>query len=74
MTTAAVSRQPARRVAVVPVDRETALSYVLLTYASEDSAHAMRQSIVGNAANQLFVGIELVDVRVLEVSASATSI
>jgi hypothetical protein len=31
----------------------------------------MRQNIVANADNQRFVGIELVGVRVLEVSASA---
>jgi hypothetical protein len=55
------------------LDRETAESFVMLTYASRESADAMRQNIVGNAQNQRFVGIELVAVRVLEVSASATA-
>jgi hypothetical protein len=55
------------------LDRETAESFVMLTYASQESAEAMRKNIVGNAENQRFVGIELVSVRVLEVSASASA-
>src|SRR4051794_23089074 len=55
------------------LDRETSESFVMLTYASHESAQAMREDIVGNAENQRFVGIELIDVRVLEVSASAAA-
>jgi hypothetical protein len=53
------------------LDRETSESFVMLTYESRESADAMRENIIGNAANQRFVGIELVEVRVLEVSATA---
>jgi len=53
------------------LDRETSESFVMLTYSSQESAAAMRENIVANADNQRFVGIELVGVRVLEVSASA---
>jgi hypothetical protein len=53
------------------LDRETSESFVMLTYASRESAEAMQLNIVGNSENQHFVGIELVGVRVLEVSASA---
>jgi hypothetical protein len=52
--------------------RETAESFVMLTYASRES-EGMKQNIVRNSQNQQFVGIELVGVRVLEVSASATA-
>ena len=53
------------------LDRSSSESFVMLTYESKESAEAMRKNVVGNAENQLFVGIELVGVRVLEVSASA---
>lgn len=53
------------------LDREASRSYVMLTYDTHASAEAMRESIVGNADNQRFVGIDLIEVRVLEVSASA---
>jgi hypothetical protein len=53
------------------LDRETSESFVMLTYESRESADAMRENIIGNADNQRFVGIELVEVRVLEVSATA---
>ncbi len=55
------------------IDWETADSFAMLTYTSRDSAEAMRTSILGNAENQRCVGIELVSVRVLEVSATATA-
>lgn len=45
----------------------------MLTYESRESAEAMRENIVGNAENQRLVGVELVGVRVLEVSASASA-
>ena len=53
------------------LDRETSESFVMLTYSSRESAEAMQENILANADNQRFVGIELVGVRVLEVSASA---
>lgn len=55
------------------LDRDTAESFVMLTYASRESAEAMKKSILGNAESQRFAGIELVAVRVLEVSATATA-
>jgi hypothetical protein len=55
------------------LDRESSESFVMLTYESRESAEAMRESIVGNSENQLSVGIDLVEVRVLEVSASAAA-
>lgn len=55
------------------LDRETSESFVMLTYDSVESAEAMRENIVGNADGQRFVGIELIGVRVLEVSASAVA-
>jgi GNAT superfamily N-acetyltransferase len=39
------------------LDRETAESFVMLTYASRESAEAMHQSIVGNSQNQQFVDL-----------------
>lgn len=55
------------------LDREASRSFVMLTYDSHASAEAMRANIVGNADNRRFVGIDLVEVRVLEVSASASA-
>ncbi len=55
------------------LDRESSTSFVMLTYDTRESAEAMRENIVGNADNQRFVGIDLVEVRVLEISASATA-
>jgi hypothetical protein len=55
------------------LDREAAESLVMLTYSSQDAAESMKTNIVGNAENQRFVGIDLVDVRVLEVSASLSA-
>jgi hypothetical protein len=55
------------------LDRETAESFVMLTYASRDSAEAIRTNIISNAENKRHVGIELLAVRVLEVSASASA-
>jgi hypothetical protein len=47
------------------VDRATSESVVLITYESLD------ENIRGNAANQADAGLELVGVRILEISASA---
>jgi hypothetical protein len=55
------------------LDRDTAESFVMLTYATRASAEAMQANIVDNAEQQRFVGIELVEVRVLEVAAATTA-
>ena len=55
------------------LDRDTAESFVMLTYSSGESAEAMKTNILDNAEHQRFVGIELVEVRVLEISASASA-
>ncbi len=55
------------------LDRTTSESFVMLTFESLESAQAMRANIVGNTENQRFIGIELVEVRILEVTASATA-
>ena len=53
------------------VDRETSESLVLLTYDSVAAAQAMAENIRGNAENQRHVGLDLIEVRILEVVASA---
>ena len=55
------------------LDRQTYESLVLLTYDSLVAAEAMSDTIRGNAANQRRVGLDLVDVRILEIAASASS-
>jgi hypothetical protein len=55
------------------LDRETSESFAMLTYESRAAAEAMRDNIISNAENQRAVGIELITIRVLEVSASATA-
>lgn len=53
------------------MDRERCESFVMLTYESRAAAEAMRDNIVSNAENQHAIGIELLEIRLLEVSASA---
>ena len=65
-----VRRHPGFVVGTWTLDRETSESFVMLTYETLDSAVAMNENIVGNAEHQRGVGIELLGVRVLEVSAS----
>lgn len=55
-------------------DPQTHESFVMLTYQTLESAEQMRGNIQANAAAQHAVGIELVAVRLLEVSASASSV
>lgn len=69
-----VARHPGFVAGTWSLDREASESFVMLTYESLDAAEAMRSNIIGNAENQRAVGIELVGVRLLEVSASATAI
>src|SRR3954454_15551060 len=68
-----VQRHPGFVAGTWTLDRDIEDSFVMLNYVSRESPDAMRQNIIGNAENQRFVGIELVGVRVLEVSASASA-
>lgn len=54
------------------LDRDESTSFVMLTYDSLQAAEAMRQNILDNAEGQRAAGIDLVSVKVLEVSATAT--
>ena len=55
------------------LDRSSSHSYVMLTYESLESAEAMKANIGANAEGQAAVGITLVEVRVLEVTAVAAA-
>lgn len=55
------------------LDRNASESLVLLTYNSRDAAEAMAENIRRNADHQRQVGLDLLAVRILEVSASASS-
>jgi len=44
-----------------------------LTYESLETAEAMSRNIRGNAENQRHVGLELVNVRIVEITASASA-
>lgn len=69
-----VQRHPGFITGTWTLDRHTAESFVMLTYESQESAEAMRTNILGNAENQRHVGVELIDVRLLEISANARAI
>lgn len=68
-----VRRHPGFVAGTWTVDRDTSEGFVMLTFETRDAAEAMSTDIVGNAENQRAVGIELLGVRVLEVSATATA-
>jgi hypothetical protein len=53
------------------MDRTTNQSVVLITFTSSDAAEAFATNVRANAPHQAAVGIELVDVRIVEVSAFA---
>lgn len=53
------------------LDRDEAESVVVLTYSSRESAEQLRRNVEGNAANQAASGIELLRIRLVEVTASA---
>lgn len=69
-----VQRHPGFIAGTWTLDRDSAESFVMLTYDSLDSAEAMRTNILGNAENQRHVGIDLIGVRLLEISAFARAI
>ena len=53
------------------LDRAAAESVVVITFSSRESAEAFRSNVEGNAVNQAAAAIELVEIRVVEVTASA---
>jgi hypothetical protein len=53
------------------LDREAEESVVVVTFSSRHAAEAFQKNVEGNAANQAAAAIELLKIRVLEVTASA---
>jgi hypothetical protein len=53
------------------LDRDAGTSIVVITFASRETAESFRDNVMENAVNQAAVGIELVDIRLLEIEASA---
>ena len=54
------------------VDPDAGTSLAVITFASREAAESFRGNVRDNAANQAAVGVELVDIRLLEVEASAS--
>ena len=52
------------------LDRDRSETLVVITYESSEAADAMASNIRGNAENQRASGLELIEVRVLEVVAT----
>ena len=52
------------------LDRDRSETLVVITYESREAADAMASNIRGNAENQRASGLELIEVRVLEVVAT----
>ena len=69
-----VQRHPGFVAGTWTLDRDTAESVVMLTFASREPAEEMRDNVIANAENQRFAGIELISIRLLEVSASAEAV
>ena len=53
------------------LDRDTSESVVIVTFDSKEHAEALASNVRANAPHQKDVGIELLSIRVVEVSASA---
>jgi len=53
------------------LDRDTSESVVLITFDSLDTARRFAENVRGNAVNQRAAGIELLSIRIVEVSATA---
>ena len=53
------------------LDRELSESVALITFDSRENAEAFAVNVRANTANQAAVGIDLLSIRVVEVSASA---
>lgn len=67
-----VRRHPGFVAGTWTLDRAQGTSFVMLTYDSVAAAESMKENILANAEGQRAVGIDLVSVRVLEISATAT--
>ncbi len=66
-----VRRHPVFVAGTWTLDRAQGTSFIMLTYDSVDAAESMKENILANAEVQRAVGIALVSVRVLELSATA---
>lgn len=66
-----VRRHPGFVAGTWTLDRAQGKSFVMLTYDSVDAAESMKENILANAEGQRAVGIDLVSVTVLEISATA---
>jgi hypothetical protein len=53
------------------LDREVGLSVVVIIFSSREDAEALRENVEGSVAKQAAAAIELVRIRVLEITASA---
>jgi hypothetical protein len=53
------------------LDRESSESVAFILFDSRDAAASLAENVRANAPNQMAVGIELVSIRVSEISASA---
>jgi len=53
------------------LDRDAEESIVVVTFSSRQAAEAFQKNVESNATNQAAAAIELINVRVLEVTASA---
>ena len=53
------------------LDRSTSESVALITFDSIEAAESLADNVRANAPHQMAVGIELISIRVVEVSASA---
>jgi hypothetical protein len=52
------------------LDREAGQSVAVITFTSREAAESLRENVENNAANQTAAGVELIDIRLLEVQAS----
>ena len=66
-----VRRHPGFVAGTWTLDRAQRTSFVMLTYDSVDAAESMKENILANAEVQRAVGVDLLSVRVLEISATA---
>jgi hypothetical protein len=55
------------------LDRDTNQSVAVLTFSSRDAAESLRSNVEGNRENQAANGVELIEIRILEVTASAVA-
>lgn len=52
------------------LDRTRGEGHAVVTFGSREAAEEFRSNVEGNASNQAAVGIELIDIRVLEIQAA----